>query len=1034
MKKFLIFLVAIVVVVCFGATTYYFLRNDEVIKLSKSSLQINLNETFSLRAKDFKGLGLTVTRKNRNTKYGYKVYKVDENGQKQDVTDKDYIIYDKANDVYMVQEGGQFIFAITTTNKKYKELSVNLTVGNGSLDAPYFIRTADELSRYLGESNSGDNNASLLNDITLPSGFESLPTFDDTFYGNGYAINGLNISGEQNNGGLFTEIKGNVYDLTLNNPIVNGSYKNVGALAGTINSKAVISGVQIKHPTITNTNSDGATGGLAGTISGNALIAVSYTEQANLNVDNGAAAAAIAVSGKAVGGLVGVNDKASIKASYAKDVTISGSTNANAGGLVGEFIVSKNYDTDNNTSAKFNNRGTIQQSYATGATGEETGAFIGKVTSDGDNITKENSEPLSYLVGNYAENESNELVKDTSAATSLFTELQQPAVSVTPNYINSLPEDNEYMFYGETPWQANLWNFNGETPSLKLANGISADSTQSPEVSYYYSIREASTASDAQSLKQALQSTDKNNQNVEVEYTADGYTLDEKFDFTNRSLTGVADEQGNLPVIKVNKGLFKTVSGSSISNIVLEVSGIEATGDTFGAIANLVEGGSTITNVTVKFTNEVVVPDTVTTFGGVAGHLTNSTISNCSVIGLNIKSSKITNFGGIAALTTDSTIQINNNTVEATVNTSEKARIGGIAATNTKEIVGNDINLAVKLNVVSVGAESSIAAIAAYNSGTISNIKLNGEVDFPSNCTGTLSVAGVAVDNEGAISKVYFETGRLGNTSNGEVGYNHVVAGLVVNAKANSSISQATVKADLNGYNVSGIVSYMAQTSARIDQVYVGGNTLFATGYVSNISYDASLGSITNVQLASTLKGRAAETHVSALVYVFNQGGNIKYVTVNSVFEGSGIFHRETRYMHTGTKSDQYDLNNILAGSNQAGEMSNVIINTDKLVSGSVKDYYHCYYIGNGAWAGFFYPQLTTPWISFVRPLSNDEFNNSQYYVGKFTLGLNGSNTLQKPLWLNKTESYTLDFSIGEDNAWRAVEGNGIQLSFLQNI
>ena len=38
MKKFLIFLVSIIVVVCFGLTTYYFLRNDEVVSKLFSTL------------------------------------------------------------------------------------------------------------------------------------------------------------------------------------------------------------------------------------------------------------------------------------------------------------------------------------------------------------------------------------------------------------------------------------------------------------------------------------------------------------------------------------------------------------------------------------------------------------------------------------------------------------------------------------------------------------------------------------------------------------------------------------------------------------------------------------------------------------------------------------------------------------------------------------------------------------------------------------------------------------------------------------
>jgi len=46
MKKFLVFLVAIIVVVSFGLTTYYFLRNDEVIRIETKEIFCNAAALF----------------------------------------------------------------------------------------------------------------------------------------------------------------------------------------------------------------------------------------------------------------------------------------------------------------------------------------------------------------------------------------------------------------------------------------------------------------------------------------------------------------------------------------------------------------------------------------------------------------------------------------------------------------------------------------------------------------------------------------------------------------------------------------------------------------------------------------------------------------------------------------------------------------------------------------------------------------------------------------------------------------------------
>ena len=66
MKKFLIFLVSIVIVVCLGLTTFYFMKNDEIITISTKEIYCNAGDTISLES-----LGIVRKKANRKTTFNY---------------------------------------------------------------------------------------------------------------------------------------------------------------------------------------------------------------------------------------------------------------------------------------------------------------------------------------------------------------------------------------------------------------------------------------------------------------------------------------------------------------------------------------------------------------------------------------------------------------------------------------------------------------------------------------------------------------------------------------------------------------------------------------------------------------------------------------------------------------------------------------------------------------------------------------------------------------------------------------------------
>ena len=134
MKKFLVFLVSIVVVVCFGLTTYYFMRNDEVIIVNTKELFCNAGDIISLDS-----LNIEVKKPNRKTTFDYAA-------SSEEVSKS--IAYDKENKYYIVdaKAGGDFDLVISTTNKRYPEFKVKVHVGNGSVENPYYIFKETDLA------------------------------------------------------------------------------------------------------------------------------------------------------------------------------------------------------------------------------------------------------------------------------------------------------------------------------------------------------------------------------------------------------------------------------------------------------------------------------------------------------------------------------------------------------------------------------------------------------------------------------------------------------------------------------------------------------------------------------------------------------------------------------------------------------------------------------------------------------------------------------------------------------------------------
>ena len=69
MRKFLVFLVAIITTVCIGVTFYQFARNDEVIKVNTQTIYINSSDCIIIESKSgLRDLNLTIADMDRFVK------------------------------------------------------------------------------------------------------------------------------------------------------------------------------------------------------------------------------------------------------------------------------------------------------------------------------------------------------------------------------------------------------------------------------------------------------------------------------------------------------------------------------------------------------------------------------------------------------------------------------------------------------------------------------------------------------------------------------------------------------------------------------------------------------------------------------------------------------------------------------------------------------------------------------------------------------------------------------------------------------
>lgn len=777
MKRFLMIICVTIITVSLGLTVYTFVKDDETFAINPTQRYINVGQTLSLD-----DLGYVHSRPTDKVT-------VDFNAGGDQVTS--LIEYDEASQSYVAKEGGRTTIVISTTHDKYPRLEVEVIIGNGTSDYPYFIKNQRDIQQYMCSQSNLSCHYQLMNNITLtgecvPIGLISRGAgyddygFSGTFNGMFYSIDGLNVSvsGVQN-AGLFSKINadGVVKNVTIKNGRVSGSFDNAGIIAGTNNGQ--IDAVTVDNSVVSNTkvsNSGLAVGKLESTTTVAKITRVSTS-------------GIISAKGN-VGGAIGLVDGATADTVLTTATVLADTYTGNAvGGLVGRYITA---ETKNSS---------VRQSLS-----------MAKITASGH---------VGNLIGRV------EGVINTYSVMGLYYCTDEPttaslsAVGITDNAITSpfamngaLAEDlrkkDTYKYYqlenGDIePWNTKTcWYFaNNAYPGIMQVN--EAITPISSEI-----VTSGKTVMTAQSTDDVLDHLDGADEDTRI-------VLKNDIDLNGAEWTVISEFAGELTADKkangtpyaiknikittdgTNLGLIGVLSGAYVHDIVLDGVEISAVGTNVGALAGKATLGTVIKNVTIKNvtivnenTNNIYnvggivgktcdsttitdcVVDTVTIanttnscvsghrYGGAVGNAVSSIIEGIAVLNGDISGQHYV--GGILGESADTTLSDVNDDVLGPEDSDYSAYINN-------NVRGKSLQKDYKYQTLYIGG------IVGMNNGTIKNAHSFASIYLESDMNRNMYVGGVVGCNQGVVSySAYRDTvdgvkvdGSKGNLSLGGI-------------------------------------------------------------------------------------------------------------------------------------------------------------------------------------------------------------------------------------------------------------------------
>lgn len=821
MKKFLAYLLVIVITVSLGFAVFYLVRDNEKISLTTTTLYKDKGSTFEL--------ALDMSKNNSYTK----ITVSSSNENVVSITDKTIDVKKGvAKATLLANEGGLVRVNFQTNNSKFRNLYCDITVGDGTAENPYHIDSATQLA-LIGNDPTGkytldscyeivsNIDLSIAGDTWKPIGSEA-NKFVGQINGNGHTIYNLNIENSSSqNIGLFAYVgKGaKIENFVLSNSTITTttSTLSVGAVAGV--NQGTISRVEVSNATISNNNDTTYVGGIAGkNLSDFPISATIIRCSADVNFDGGEGANGntLPISGN-IGGITALNKGGTIAYAYTKSANqiVLSDKVAVYGGIVGqnEFQSKGSASTYSNDLTGFVRDCYTILSVDTSAT--STSASIGAIAGENEDRTDideivgcyylENSISTTGI-GGVADNSDNIVTKSMSAT-------MMKTLSNYESHIEKIPYIDDQSGSvatkdGETiMWNSEIWYTESGTNDGYPILEMSA-----------MEINPTIIGTDFEVVDSLSELHSRIGAKLDGSYYVSDITDNQTYSWTpigteTNPFTGtICAENGVIDGLKIrtsndyagfigyNSGLIK---GLTLKNVIVEGSNIVCA----GAIC-------AYNNGSVVDCSVIDADISATTFvGGIAGQ-NNGTITGCKVYGdagTTIKSigTDRAYVGGIAGA--------NNATIS-----SSKTTTNGVTVTTYSEVGGktilssqNDIN-----------GDLYIGGIAGKNDGAIKQAvaKLN-NTDAGIQSTSKGYFGGIAGYNNGSIEIVRAET-KISADKNKET-YVGGIAGAFVAKTFSDKITFANVtNSDIEGKYVGGIVSTLDTT---YDQKYdIDSNILMA--------------------------------------------------------------------------------------------------------------------------------------------------------------------------------------------------------------
>ncbi len=962
MKKFLVFLVALIATVCIGVTFYQFAKNDEVISVGTAPIYINYGDKLSLD-----DIGFSRKEASKQTTFDF-------NAGGDDVTS--IIKFDQATQCYVpTSKGGATTIKISTSNRKYKTLTIDVFVGVGSEENPYYISNEKQLFDVTNKHIAEEVNYKLVNNIELkevhsPIGLieDKNHEFNGTFDGGYNTISNLQIESCKF-AGLFGIVgsKGSVNNLNIANAKLDGQFSSAGVVAGKCYGK--IDKVIIDNPVINNTDNNGVTGGAVGTLE---------TDTKSLNPASVFRTGVVVTkddlvitASSTLGGLVGVSHGSQIHACYA-NVSLKNTSDKFTGGLVGEFVIDE--------MAK------IYESYAISKIDAKAtaGNIAGKVEIDSD-VNLVNLDTDLILVGLYFNQSLN---KYSGLGSDTYNIADATSFTVNGKTTDELLEKKTYIYYVTNNSNIVYWDkvwhcVDGQYPTLIFANKFEDVTLEDDGTVTNPDVEEPEITDPENSSSNTIIIT---NKNEFISRFQTGSKVSGKFiinadidlggmewvpvDFTG-TINGNNHTISNFTIIRYHdkeavdyRGVFYRLSSSTIknikfsnvsfldesaegagvvvgyisadvrlSNIKVENSDVAISARYGGGVVGVINGVSILENISAANTNVSALRA-----AGIAGRVSASaTLDNCNVVTEATTIKGVDLAGGIAAVNYGTIQDSYVKGIISSYGSSKIGYIGGIVATNYKVLKNNSCWATIEATNTTNGSIYQVGGIAAINDGTIDYCNINTSKISAGNSTSKVYIGGLTSTNEG---KIRYSVANVDNI--GSLNTNLYVAGLAV-VNFGGEIKGCFNFGNLSGYIVAGLV-INNDNNATIDACMTGKSIddgiIDETGewekrvqykghMVSTFAYSISSGTISNCLVSAKLLCQHNDGWVAGFAGFMpytkgSKGQDAKYGTISSCIANISLLYNNLGDVYCDIASGD-----LMTKNRCTGTISNCVITTE---------------------------------------------------------------------------------------------------------